>query len=170
VRIAAGIRGTKRVQRLGLIAAIGVGALTFTGCSAINPQSTLMEVAPSDGVNLTMGSLDLRNVLIISEGKDTPGRVLGTFYNNADADITLTIGGSQGAQTEITVVPGTPMVLNGTTDKGILSNVAAPAGAMQVISLRQSGAATETGELNVPVLDGTLAEYKGLVPTAVPTP
>lgn len=166
MRIAAGIRGTKRLQRLGLIAAFGVSALTFTGCSAINPQSTTMDVTLSDGVHQSVGDLDLRNVLVISEGHNTPGRVLGTFYNNAKSKVTLTISGNQGSQTEVTVEPGVPLVLNGTNDAAILSSVKAPAGAMEVLKLR---AGSDTAEINVPVLDGTLAEYKGLVPTAVPT-
>ncbi|MGA7204526.1 MAG: hypothetical protein WBX27_07865 [Specibacter sp.] len=169
MRNAAGIPGAKRVQRLSLIAAIGIGAMAFTGCSAINQQSTTLVYSASDGVRKDMGSLELRNVLIVSGGADQPGRVLGTFYNNATSDITLTIGGAKGSQTEVTVKPGVPLVLNGTSDDAILSTVSARPGAMEVITLRQSGGGSESGELNVPVLDGTLAAYKPLVPTAVPT-
>jgi hypothetical protein len=170
VRIAAGVPGAKRAQRLGLIAAIGIGAMAFTGCSAINEQSTTKIVAVSDGVEATMGSLELRNVLVISNGNDAPGRVLGTFYNNSQSDITLTISGDQGSQTEVTVKPGVPLVLNGDTDTAILSTVTAPAGATEVLQLRQSGSDTAAKSLTVPVLDGTLAEYKNLVPTAAATP
>lgn len=169
MRIVAGIRGTKRAQRLSLIAAIGIGAMTFTGCSAINQQSTAMAVTVSDGVHLDMGQLELRNVLIISEAEGAPGRVTGTFYNTADSDITLTFSGAQGAQTEITVPPGAPLVLNDQADKAILSTVAERPGSVETLELRQSGAGTETASLQVPVLDGTLAEYKNLVPTVAPT-
>ncbi|WP_207345283.1 hypothetical protein [Arthrobacter sp. E3] len=169
MRIASGIPGTKRAQRLSLIAAIGIGAMTFTGCSATNPQSTTMEVAVSDGVNLNLGSLELRNVLVISKAEGSPGRVLGTFYNKADSDITLTISGAQGSQTEITVKPSMPLVLNGESDKAILSTMGAAPGAVETLELRSSGAASETATLEVPVLDGTLSEYKNMVPTAEPT-
>ncbi|PYI69936.1 hypothetical protein CVV68_02015 [Arthrobacter livingstonensis] len=144
--------------------------MAFTGCSAINAQSTTMVYSASDGVRLNMGSLELRNVMIVSNGADAPGRVLGTFYNTSTSDITLTISGAQGSQTEITVKPGVPTVLNGANDAAILSTVTARPGAMEVLQLRQSGGTTDTGSLNVPVLDGTLAEYKPLVPTATPTP
>lgn len=169
MRNVAGITGVKRAQRLSLIAAIGIGAMAFTGCSAINQQSTTLVYSASDGVRKDMGSLELRNVLIISGGKDAPGRVLGTFYNTSKADITLTISGAQGSQTEITVKPGTPLVLNGASDEAILSSVSVIPGAVETLTLRQSGGATETATLDVPVLDGTLKEYKTLVPTEVPT-
>lgn len=169
MRIAAGIRGTKRAQRLGVIAAIGVGAMAFTGCSAINAQSTTAVYSASDGVRTDLGSLELRNVLIVSAKADGPGRVLGTFYNTSSSDITLTISGAQGSSTEVTVTPGAPLVLNGDTDKAILSTVSAPAGAMETLSLTESGPSAKSGQLKVPVLDGTLAEYSSMVPTAVPT-
>ncbi|WP_113716810.1 hypothetical protein [Arthrobacter dokdonensis] len=169
MRNAAGLPGAKRAKRLGLIAAIGIGALAFTGCSAINEQSTTKIKTVADGVDTDLGSLALRNVLIVSHGNDAPGAVLGTFYNNSKSNISLTISGGQGSQTEVTVKPGVPLVLNGDTDKAILSTVKAAAGAMEVIQLRESGASTESTSLNVPVLDGTLAEYKPVLPTATPS-
>ena len=81
MRIAAGIRGTQRAQRLSLIAALGIGALAFTGCTAINPQSTTLIYSASDGVRLDLGKMQLRNVLIISEAAGAVGRVTGSFYN-----------------------------------------------------------------------------------------
>ncbi|MGO4383821.1 hypothetical protein [Specibacter sp. RAF43] len=169
MRIAAGIRATHRAQRLSLIAAIGVGALAFTGCSAINQQSTTMVYSASDGVRLDMGPLELRNMLIVSEGADAPGRVAGTLYNTSKTDITLTISGAQGSQTDVAIKSRSHVVLNAAGEAAILDTVKAPAGAVETITLRQSGD-SESAELRVPVLDGTLAEYKSLVPTATPTP
>ena len=167
MRIAAGIRGTKRAQRLSLIAAIGIGAMAFTGCSAINQQSTTMEVTVSDGVHLDMGPLELRNVLIISEAAGDPGNLVGTLYNTSDSDITLTVNGTEGAKSEITVAPGAPTVLNAQANRATLSTVSAAPGAIETLEL--SSSAGETKSLQVPVLDGTLAEYKDMVPTAAAT-
>ncbi|AIY02917.1 hypothetical protein ART_3318 [Arthrobacter sp. PAMC 25486] len=164
MRIAAGIRGTKRAQRLSLIAAIGIGAMAFTGCSAINQQSTTMVYSASDGVRLDMGQLELRNVLIVSEAAGSAGNVAGTFYNTSDTEITLTVTGDQGSQTEITVAPGTPKVLNSNADHSTLSTVTEPPGSVTTLELSTS--AGETATLTVPILDGTLAEYKELLPTA----
>lgn len=169
MRIAAGIRGTKRAHRLSLIAAIGIGAMAFTGCSAINEHSTTRIYSASDGVRLDLGQLELRNVLIISEVADGPGRVTGTFYNQSASEITLTVSGAAGSQTEIVVKPGTPTVLNAVGDEHILSTVAGAPGTVETVELRTSGATTETASLEVPVLDGTLKEYQNLVPTVTPS-
>ncbi len=167
MRIAAGIRGTKRAQRLSLIAAIGVGAMAFTGCSAINQQSTTLVYSASDGVRLDMGPLELRNVLIVSEAAGSAGSFTGTFYNTSDSDITLTVNGDQGSQTEITVAPGVPTVLNSKADRSTLSTVAEGPGSYSMLELTSSTG--ETASLKVPILDGTLAEYKDLLPTEAPS-
>lgn len=169
MRIAAGIRGTQRARRLSLIAAIGIGAMAFTGCSAINPQSTTLIYSASDGVRFDLGRMELRNVLIISEGAGQPGRVTGAFYNQSSSDITLTFSGAEGSQTEITVKPGIPVILNSDNDAALLSTVEQPPGAVETLELRISGAESETASLQVPILDGTLEEYKDLVPTTAPS-
>ncbi|WP_240630357.1 hypothetical protein [Specibacter cremeus] len=168
--IAAGMRGTNRVQRLGVIAAIAVGAMAFTGCSAINPQSTTMVVSVSDGVRTDLGKLELRNILIVSNGKGEPGRIIGAVYNTSDADITLTFSGDQGAQTQITVKPGVPYLLDGTSDSAILGSVTQMPGAVEKLTLTQTGPGEQSRTFDVPILNGTLHEYSTLVPTAPATP
>ncbi|WP_449374584.1 hypothetical protein [Arthrobacter psychrolactophilus] len=169
MRIAAGIRGTKRAHRLSLIAAIGIGAMAFTGCSAINEQSTTRVYSASDGVRLDLGQLELRNVMIVSEAADAPGRVAGTFYNQSASDLTLTISGAAGSQTDIVVKAGTHSVLGTTGDEHVLSTVANAPGSMEPLELRLSGASSETASLKVPVMDGTLKEYKNLIPVVTPS-
>lgn len=170
MRNATGIPGAKRVQRLSLVAAIAVGALAFTGCSAINQQSTTLVYSASDGVRLDMGKLELRNVLIVSAKAGDPGRFTGTFYNTSDAPITLTVAGSQGSQTELTVpAGGEPLVLDTKSDAAILSTISAIPGGLEPVKLTMSGSSAAPETLNVPVLDGTLAEYKNLVPTEAPS-
>lgn len=165
MRIAAGSRGSNRVQRLSLIAAIGVGALAFTGCSAINPQSTTMVYSPSDGVRADFGKLELRNMLIASNGSGKPGRIVGAIYNTSDSPITLTITGTGGSQAQVEIKPGAPYMLNGTVPPAVLSHVAEPAGGVEPLTLAQTGPGEQTTTLKVPVLDGTLPEYATLIPT-----
>ncbi|WP_427016384.1 hypothetical protein ACQCSX_16730 [Pseudarthrobacter sp. P1] len=169
MKLAAGIRGTTRVQRISLIAAIGLGALSATGCSYINPQSTTMHISPSDGVRTDLGKLELRNILVASNGKDEPGRVLGAVFNTSTSPITLTISGAAGSQTQLVVAPGVPSYLTGESDAAILDTVSATPGTMESLKLTQTGPGEQTLEFSVPVVDGTLEDYKHLVPTSTPT-
>lgn len=169
MRLAAGHRGTTRVQRISLIAAIGLGALSATGCSYINPQATTMTISPSDGVRADLGKLELRNMMVVSNGKDQPGRVLGAVFNTSESPITLTINGSAGSQTQLVVAPGTPAYLTTESDASILSTVAGTPGTIETLKLTQTGPGDQTLSMGVPVMDGTLKEYQHYVPTAMPS-
>ncbi|MBG0741670.1 hypothetical protein IV500_20125 [Paeniglutamicibacter antarcticus] len=155
-----------RAQRISLIALIGAGALAVSGCSYINPQSTGQIYSPSDGVRTDMGSLQLRNILIVSSGENKPGRVIGAVFNTSDSDIELTISGPAGSQTEVAVKAHGDYYLTEKSNSSILSSVGAAPGAMEMLTLEQSGSTgPQTAQLNVPVLDGTLEEYQKYIPT-----
>ncbi len=171
MRIAASKRVVNRAQRISLIALIGVGALAVSGCSYINPQSTAHIYSPSDGVRTDLGNLELRNILVVSSGENRPGRVIGAVFNTSDSEITLTITGSADSRTRIAVKAHGDYYLNESTDASILSSVSAMPGANETLSLSQDGSAgPKAAELTVPVLDGTLTEYKRYIPTPSPSP
>jgi len=151
-------------------AAAGVIALSLlgaTGCSAVNDQATTMEYSPSDGIVQDIGDLELRNILVVSDGDGEPGRLLGTVANASSDPINLelSIGGSQltwnipaggkvvyddAAQSEVLVQ--TVNVLPGT---GIRA---------------EATAGSETATLNIPVVDGQVPYYQDFLPTPEATP
>ena len=102
-------------------AALGIGLLSVTGCGYINPQQTTEQYAASDGTQADVGPLQLRNMMIISAGEDKPGRVIGAVYNSSSEDVTLTIAGADGSQTEVPVKQNSYTLLNDSTDEAILS-------------------------------------------------
>jgi hypothetical protein len=166
VRIAASNRVSNRAQRISLIAALGLGVLSVTGCSYVNPQTTKVPYSASDGVRTDLGGLELRNLIIVSSGVDKPGRVLGAVFNTSNQDATLRITGSGGSQTEVMVKANERYYLTKDANASILSSVNAIPGALETVKLSESGGAgSKTGEVKVPVLDGTLQEYRQYVPT-----
>ncbi|WP_446698703.1 hypothetical protein [Arthrobacter sp. H16F315] len=84
-------------------AALAISLLSVTGCGYINPQQTSQQYAASDGTQANVGPLQLRNMMIISSAEDKPGRVVGAVYNSSSTDVTLTIRGSAGSQTQVPV-------------------------------------------------------------------
>ena len=72
-------------------AALGIGLLSVTGCGYINPQQTSEQYSASDGTRTDLGPLQLRNFIIVSDGEDKPGRVIGAVYNTSSKDVVLTI-------------------------------------------------------------------------------
>jgi hypothetical protein len=138
-----------------MVASLGTGMVLMTGCAAggeDNWNSTAV------GDDKSVGEVDLRSVLLVTDNADAPARLLGTFENNGDQDVdvvisdddedvtvTVTAQGSVGLDTLETLLqtagdaPGARTSLTATTDAGDV-------------------------ELLVPVVDGTLDPYKPYLP------
>lgn len=150
-------------------AALGVGLLT-AGCGYITPQATNEQYAASDGIVADLGPLQLRNILIVSAGEDQPGRLLGAVYNSSSQDVTLTVNGAEGSQTEVAVKANDYTLLNDTTDEAILSTTGDIPGSLVDIKISEDGT-NVSNTVKVPVLDTTLEEYKEYLPSgSTPAP
>lgn len=165
------ITAMNRVQRGKLAmaaAAIGIGLLSVTGCGYINAQQTSHQYAASDGVREDLGSLQLRNMLIVSTGANKPGRVIGAVFNTSSSDATLTINGASGSQTSIPVKAKSQTYLNETTDAAILSTSGGNPGSLVSVTIKTG---SDSRTVQFPVLDGSLKEYEKYIPaTATPSP
>lgn len=145
----------------------GVLALSMSGCALIAPVATKHPYDPSDGVGADVSEVDVRNLVLIA---DEPGglyNVVFTAVNAGDAtDLSMTFVGDNGVKHTVDFE-----VANGNTAFGELDK--------ETTKLLQLGkqaigstvntfisANGESVELHVPVLDGTLDEYKPYVPTA----
>lgn len=158
---------SSRVQRASLVAAVGLGLLSVTGCSYINQQTTTMQYSPSDGVRSDIGNIELRNMIVVSNGKDQPGRVIGAIFNTAATDSTVTISGAAGSQTQVQVKAKSSSYLTMDSNASVLSTVTGLPGTLENLKFTvQGGGSTE---LKVPVMDGSLQEYKQYIPTPSPS-
>jgi hypothetical protein len=144
-------------------AALGIGLLSVTGCGYINPQQTSEQYAASDGTMADLGPLQLRNIMIISDGEDKPGRVIGAVYNSASKDAVLTITGADGAQAQVPVKQNSSTLLDG-DQQAILSKSGGKPGSLVELSIGED-ATNETAKFKVPVLDGTIVDYQQYLPT-----
>jgi len=144
-------------------AALGIGLLSVTGCGYTNPQQTAKHYAASDGTQANVGPLQLRNMMIISDGEDKPGRVVGAVYNSSSEDVTLTIAGTAGSQTRVPVKQNSYTLLNDSTDEAILSTTGGAPGSLVEVSITEDGT-NQNAKFKVPVLDGTIADYEQYLP------
>jgi hypothetical protein len=149
-------------------AALAIGLLSLTGCGYINAQQTTQQYSSSDGTRTDLGPLQLRNFIIVSDGEGKPGRVIGAVYNTSSNDVVLTIKGADGSQTQVPVKQKAYTMLNGSSDAAILSTTGAKPGALAEVTISENGT-NKDAKFTVPVLDGTLVDYKNFLPTPEPT-
>lgn len=163
------LQHTQATRSLAAGAAL-VALLGATGCSVTSEQATTIQYAASDGIVDEVGPLEVRNMLIITSEEGEPGTILGTVFNPTDSAVQLTIEG-ENSTVDITVpAEGKWVFEDETTDDGILEGVSEIPGALVDLNFVVN---SETVALRVPVLDGTLAEYREYVPggyTPEPTP
>lgn len=91
------VNKTRRNIFAGLALAAIVGT---TGCSAVNPQATTFEYAPSDGTQTTVVAdensdadadvVDFVNIAVITDSADDEnGRLIGTIHNKTSSSETV---------------------------------------------------------------------------------
>jgi len=142
----------------------------LTGCTFMTPQATVDQYDPSDGINVTVGELQVRNALLLSaDGTtasllvsiDNPTRYgvqVNVQYENADSvkvDDSLYVNANSVAN------------FGGADDKRLtLTGIDAEPGSLFPVFLQYDDVTGK--QLWVPVLDGSMKEYADLVPTAAP--
>ena len=120
---------TNRATTALRLGAVAGATLVATGCGVFSPVQTDEAYIPADGTDLTMPGLELRNVVVVTEGEGDPGVVVGQAVNRgpdavevqfsldggtpATASVpafsggSLTDGGSQVTLTQVPSAPGT---------------------------------------------------------------
>ena len=148
--------------RLAASAALALGiAIGGSGCAMITYQATTEKYDPSDGVSADLGSLAIRNMLVVSEDGEEGNMVLSvTNSSTEDATLELQVAGET-VEVEVqagqTVSPGA-----GDEEPVLVERLDAEVGGLVPVFLTTEGA--EGREVGVPVLDGRLPEYEDLVP------
>lgn len=156
-----------RAQRAAAAGVIALAVLGVSSCSATSEQATTREYSPSDGIVENVGEVELRNILVVSNGDGEEGRLLGTVVNASpeDVDFSLATGG-----TTLTwnIASGDKVVFEDAPDSEVtVPNVDTLPGT----GLRaDAGNGTETVMVNIPVVDGTLKDYREYLPTSAATP
>ena len=148
-------------------------AFGTAGCGFVAPQATTKHYDASDGVSGSVGSVDVRNAIIVTDAKDgTVGNLVVTLVNTDDKSHSVAISAGDGSSSaaHVTVQPGQVKQLGQNPEDGSSSNVlipeftAKPGGLYSVYF--QYGDATGVS-LKVPVLSGQLPEYSSLVPPTI---
>lgn len=157
-----------RARAVAAIALSGALALGLSGCNLYMHVETARHYEPSDGVGLSLESLELRNLIVISEDGKL-GNLIGTAVNTTDEPIDFSVQwqvDGQYHEVELTAEPNTRTTF-GVDEQVLIDPVGElPGGLLDMIVHVSDGQKA----IIVPVLDTTLAEYTAAAPTPKPTP
>ncbi|WP_062203759.1 hypothetical protein [Demequina salsinemoris] len=139
------------------IAAAALIALSMTGCSFAANITTSKQYSASDGVRVELEDATGLNLLIVSTAADEPAALIGSFENPGTDPIEVTVVlGDDATSFE---VPAQGVTALGTTDgeTEVVGTSTVDPGLIGTITVTTPGSGTT--DVDVPVLDGTLAEY-----------
>lgn len=145
------------------LAAVALATVALSGCSLSRDIASLDMYSPSDGVQLDIEQLKARNVMFI-KGASGNAVLIGSFVNSGTEAITATIQ-TEDANGEVVRVAfevgaGKKFDLGYNGTEGVVMPLSGLPGSIHSVYLAGSA---DPIEMNVPILDGTLAEYRPFV-------
>lgn len=168
----------KRPTRARLV--LAVAAPLLAGCG-LSPAGTTVPYDPSDGVSASLGSVQVRNLLVVGSDAEQPGVVSGVLLNSSTEPVTVTFA-TEGGEPIPVEVPGDGSVQLGATagdptsspgtkaaSAAVVQFASMPKPAGAVVPITMSSPDGGTTVIQTPVLAATL-EYASITPTGVPAP
>ena len=145
------------------------GALALSGCQLTSPQQTMMPYQPADGVDITLGSVTVNDLVIISSAKGQQGVLSGQIANNGGQPATVTISAPGAPAVTKRLEAGSMTRLSGEsgTSPATLPSVSVEPGALMNLTIGTSAAGSNV--VGVPVLVPSLY-YSTLTPAGSGSP
>lgn len=145
-------------------AAVLIAGLAVTGCSAINYQATTHEYSASDGVITEVENVKLRHIMFVAADEGEPARMVGLVNNgdSGDAEVEFTV---EGETVDLQLEPNESVNLEH-DEEVVVSSIGAAPGSMQEVTVSVSidGGTASEETFGATVMDGSLAEYRDLLP------
>jgi hypothetical protein len=152
------------------LAAVLVGAAaTLAACSTQSPAQTTVAYQPADGIDVNLGALEARGLVLVSTAKGAAGVLVGSLINTGNDPLTVLFLTAEQVQGGTSTTGGPSMELKPSSQTPVsgvqIGSVPAAPGALTTIVLQ-----TKAGQVfaNVPVLlpDGY---YSSATATTAPT-
>lgn len=150
-------------HKLVTLTATLITLFALTGCSLNSEVESLRPYAPSDGVQSDVDSLKSRNLMFI-RNDNGQAILIGSFINSSQDELMASIetldANGESVKFEFSIEPGGKYDLGYNGNPGLVLEINDIAGSMRNVFLTAEG--DPFGKL-VPVLDGTLEEYRSFV-------
>lgn len=140
----------------------------MTGCTLITTQDTVHIKEAADGVNGTVGKIDIRDAVVIATSKGAAGNLVATFVNNDDKAHYLSV--QLGSKTRSVAVPANGVKKIGASDSDRVEFIGLGSKPGSLIDLYFTYAGVTGTKLRVPVLSSTFPGFEDYAPKPQLTP
>ena len=142
----------RRLRTTSVLAAAMLGATVLAACSTQSQAQTNVPYQPADGINVTLGSIEARGLVLVSAAKNAAGVMVGSLINNGSDPVTVTFLTQEQAQANETSGPSMDVkAYSQTPITGVqLASVPAAPGDLTTVVLQSAKAGQVFA--NVPIL------------------
>ena len=148
------------VKKITSLTFLALASLSLAGCSLSSNVESLKPYAPSDGVQVDAQSLKARNILLI-QGESGRAVLIGSFVNSSQEDLIATVqtkdSVGQDIRVEFMVKAGTKFDLGYNGTEPVSFKLYGTPGQVHEVAVSGGG---DPFVLDVPVMDGSLLEYR----------
>lgn len=152
-----------QIKKIATLTSLVLATTLLTGCSFSREIASLDMYSPSDGTMLDVDTLKARNVMII-KGSGNKAMLIGSFVNSGMEPVMASIQTKDASGEDIRVAFEVKasgkfdIGYNGT--EGVVFNLDEKPGSLHSIFVSNG---SDPIEMLVPVMDGSLAEYRPFV-------
>lgn len=119
----------------------GLSALVLpallSGCALFSPMATENMYNPGDGVNLELGDVLVRDLLVVGDSEDGPATVSAYVVNNSAQDVTVTFSAAGGSPATVDIPAGTAAQVSPAGESGVqLDSLGVAPGAMLPLTVQ----------------------------------
>ena len=152
------------VRRALLASSIAIATVLGTSaCNFFSPVASLDYYAPSDGSQADIGDLMARNLISLQDEAGNSGLV-GAFVNSGSKEVTFAIkytsAAGESGYREFTVGPYQVRNFGYQNTQPLDIELGGKPGDVRAVLVYTD---TDQATINVPVMDGTLVEYRALI-------
>lgn len=152
-----------QIKKIATLTTLVLATALLSGCSLSREVTSLEMYAPSDGTMVDAESLKARNVMII-KGSGNKALLIGSFVNSGMEPVMASLQTTDSTGEEIRVAfevkPSGKFDLGYNGTEGVLLSLDTKPGSLHTIYVSDG---SDPIELVVPVMDGSLAEYRPFV-------
>ena len=88
--LSTGSRGSGRRPAAALAAVLVGSSIALAACQTQSPVQTDVPYQPADGINVNLGTVDARGLVLVTAAKGAAGVVVGSLINNSRDPVTVT--------------------------------------------------------------------------------
>ena len=139
---------TRRGRRI--VAAVSALALpvVLSGCAVFSPMATENMYNPGDGTNVSLGDVEIRDILLLGSEQDGPARIIAYVVNNGTEPVTVDFTGA-GGSASVEVEPQSAKQISAPGEEGVsLDALGVAPGAMVPLQVQAGDSAP--AEVSVP--------------------